>query len=333
MVFQGVVVKLFVGLVFCLLCCSEVLMDSNANTHLLLSETMVTKTGTTIVGIRCRDGVVLGADTRSTSGSHVMCKNVHKIHQLSSHIYACGAGTSADCEQVTRRARQALAQAAITFDLCGEFHRRHTVATAVEAIISSLWQKTRQISAVYIVGGYDSHGPSLYQIDSDTVPVKAPFAALGSGSLDAIASLEISCKGHIVRSVDLNDEYLNISCKEGIDFVRKAVRSGILNDLGSGSHVDICVIMNEKVDEWREQLISSWDDDRPNSIVSPFPSAEPSSLGSLLLETNGTAARAEPLGRKVWSKWQPMRQLCKGKIVERTEQIDSSQMFVDIQKL
>lgn len=59
------------------------------------------KTGTTISGIIFKDGVVLGADTRATSGPIVADKNCEKIHYLAPNIFCCGAGTSADCENVT----------------------------------------------------------------------------------------------------------------------------------------------------------------------------------------------------------------------------------------
>jgi 20S proteasome subunit beta 2 len=45
--------------------------------------------------------VVLGADTRSTSGSTVADKNCEKIHYIAPNIYCCGAGTAADTEATT----------------------------------------------------------------------------------------------------------------------------------------------------------------------------------------------------------------------------------------
>lgn len=55
-----------------------------------------------IIYVFCvQDGVVLGADTRSTSGSTVADKNCSKIHYIAPNIYACGAGTAADLEHVT----------------------------------------------------------------------------------------------------------------------------------------------------------------------------------------------------------------------------------------
>ena len=48
-----------------------------------------------------QDGVVLGADTRSTAGSTVADKNCEKIHYIAPNIFCCGAGTAADTENVT----------------------------------------------------------------------------------------------------------------------------------------------------------------------------------------------------------------------------------------
>lgn len=60
-----------------------------------------TKTGTTIVGLVYKDGLVLGADTRATAGPIVADKNCEKIHYLAPNMYCCGAGTAADTEMTT----------------------------------------------------------------------------------------------------------------------------------------------------------------------------------------------------------------------------------------
>lgn len=44
------------------------------------------KTGTTIVGILFKDGVILGADTRATEGPIVADKNCEKIHYLADNM-------------------------------------------------------------------------------------------------------------------------------------------------------------------------------------------------------------------------------------------------------
>ena len=66
------------------------------------------KTGTTIVGVVFKDGVVLGADTRATNDSTVADKNCEKIHYIADNIYCCGAGTAADTEHTTGAVQQSL---------------------------------------------------------------------------------------------------------------------------------------------------------------------------------------------------------------------------------
>ena len=72
------------------------------------------KTGTTICGVVFKGGVVLGADTRATEGTIVADKNCEKIHYIAPNIYCCGAGTSADTENVTSMVASTLALQRLT---------------------------------------------------------------------------------------------------------------------------------------------------------------------------------------------------------------------------
>lgn len=51
-----------------------------------MSTPKTTKTGTTICGAIFKDGVVVGADTRSTGGDIVADKNCMKIHPLAPNM-------------------------------------------------------------------------------------------------------------------------------------------------------------------------------------------------------------------------------------------------------
>ena len=224
-----------------------------------------TKTGTTIVGLRCAEGVVLGADTRSTGGPLVMDKDKLKIHTIASRIFCCAAGTSADCDQISRKARHQLALLRLERELCGEDFSFDPIKAALISITSALESTTgarRKPSSVMILGGIDDDGPALYIVDESKVPQKVNFAALGSGSTDAIALLENSrqqwqrSNAHSVPSSDVGENQFieDIDIATAIDAVRQAVHAGITNDLGSGSHIDICVIEKKGVRQWRETL-------------------------------------------------------------------------------
>ena len=56
------------------------------------------KSNTSLVGIVCKDGVVLGADRRSTAGTIVMNKKSEKIHKINDYIAASFTGGVADIQ-------------------------------------------------------------------------------------------------------------------------------------------------------------------------------------------------------------------------------------------
>jgi len=184
------------------------------------------KTGTTIAGIIFKDGVVLGADTRATEGSIVADKNCAKIHHISSKIWCCGAGTSADTENITNLIASQL-----------ELHRLATgkaprVITALTRLKQRLFQYQGHVSAALVLGGVDPTGSHLYTVYPHGSTDRLPFATMGSGSLAAMAVFERGYKDGLEED-------------EAVLLVADAIQSGIFNDLGSGSNVDICVIRKD----------------------------------------------------------------------------------------
>ena len=68
-------------------------------------------TGTTIMAVACADGkVVLGADSRVSTGAYVANRISDKIAQLSEHIYCCRSGSAADTQFLTDVVRHFLQQ-------------------------------------------------------------------------------------------------------------------------------------------------------------------------------------------------------------------------------
>lgn len=234
---------------------SKDILESFVKAHLV-------STGTTIVGLCCRDGVVLGADTRSTGGPLVMDKNKLKIHTLADKIRCCAAGTSAVCDHLSRKVcnRLALDNIGIYQVTTADRIEHNTVGIAAFYISEELLKMAKsggdgeeatQPKAVFILGGVDNEGPKLYQIDYESVPCRIAYGSLGSGSTDALAILESHLQT-FSDEVNIDNPRFNLSIEQGIDIVRKAVKAGILNDLGSGSHVDLCVITERETKQWRE---------------------------------------------------------------------------------
>ncbi|KAL0239057.1 hypothetical protein PCE1_004748 [Barthelona sp. PCE] len=182
------------------------------------------KTGTTIVGIRLKDCVILGADTRATKGSTVADKNCEKLHYLAPNIYCAGAGTAADAHHITRLISKNLGLHRL------ESSRPSRVVTAMTMLRQRLFRHMGHIQAALVLGGYDPiDGPSLLSISPHGSVHTPPFVTMGSGSLCAMSVFE---RGY---ANTLTEE-------EGVQLVKRAILSGIINDMGSGSNVDVCVI-------------------------------------------------------------------------------------------
>ena len=64
---------------------------------------------------------------------------------------------------------------------------------------------------------------------------------MGSGSLHAMTILESKYKDNMTR-------------EEAINIVIEAISAGIYHDLGSGSHVDYCVITKDKAEMFRNAV-------------------------------------------------------------------------------
>ncbi|XP_072492199.1 proteasome subunit beta type-10 [Notamacropus eugenii] len=181
------------------------------------------KTGTTIAGLVFQEGVILGSDTRATDDSVVVDKNCEKIHFIAPNIYCCGAGVAADAEMTTQIMASNMELHALSTG------RKPRVATVSRMLRQMLFRYQGHIGASLIVGGVDITGPHLYSVHPHGSYSHLLFTAMGSGQGPAISVLEDRFKP-------------NMTLEEGQQLVVEAVTAGILEDLGSGSNVDVCVI-------------------------------------------------------------------------------------------
>jgi len=238
------------------------------------------KTGTTIVGVQIREGIILAADTRATEGTVVADKRCEKVHQLSHNVWCCGAGTSGDLDALTRKVRYTFLLKNMMRDCVGNdglpinvgadeetrFQSEEEIdinQSLGEASISSICHMIRddltkgggQIGANLVLGGVDpfTKQPVLTSIHPHGSIDVVPYTALGSGGLAAMGVLEAGYK-------------VGMTMEEGVKLVKNAVLAGINNDLGSGSQVDMVIITPTRVKYERaivteEKLVFSSDDE------------------------------------------------------------------------
>lgn len=92
-----------------------------------------------------------------------------------------------------------------------------------------------------IVGGADVTGNYICEVAANGYASYMNFIAMGSGSVAAIGILERGFKS-------------GMTLEEGQALVTEAISAGILEDLGSGSQVDVVVITKESAKMTRNVL-------------------------------------------------------------------------------
>ena len=133
-------------------------MNEEISKHML-------KSNTSLVGIQCKDGVVLGADRRGTAGTIVMEKNVTKINQVNDYIAAAYTGGVADL-QLTHKV---LAAELRLKEL--KTKSRPTVKEAANLLAISTYRNIRNPSMIpnivgSLIAGVDENGKaSLFIIE------------------------------------------------------------------------------------------------------------------------------------------------------------------------
>ncbi|KAM7456185.1 hypothetical protein BLSTO_03064 [Blastocystis sp. subtype 1] len=205
------------------------------------------KTGTTIVGLVYKNGVIIAADQRATTESLVVDKETMKVHYIAPNIYCCGAGTAADADQITELVSNQLALMRL------QTGKQSRLVAAMTLLSERLFQYGGNIQAALILGGCDLEGPHLYGIWPEGSVDSLPYDTLGSGSYAAMSVLEHRYKPDMEEA-------------EAIELAADAINAGIFNDLGSGGCPNVRIIRTDgttdflyeyrkqnKVEEFRKQ--------------------------------------------------------------------------------
>ena len=182
--------------------------------------------GTTTVATVCKDGVILGTDTRATMGNYVASKNAKKVYKITDNLAMTIAGGVA----VAQRIVETLKINARLFQF--ERGRPMPVASAAR-LVSNILFSNRSAGMVLplqaLIGGYDDTGPHVFNLDPFGSLLEEKVVSTGSGSPFAYGVLEDRYKeGSTV------DEMLPV--------VVSAVDSAMKRDTASGDSFDIAIV-------------------------------------------------------------------------------------------
>jgi len=187
--------------------------------------------GTTTVGIRCTDGVVLVTDRRVTAGFFIANKRGRKILRIDDKIYATIAGVVADAQMLIDSIKAQVKYLKVTT-------KQPPSVRAVASLISNLLFSSRYFPYIVqvIVAGIDDEGPRMFNVDFFGTMTDEKYIATGSGSPLALAILETRYRD-------------DLTVKEAIPIAIEAVKAAMKWDPGSGEGFDVVVISKEGVEE------------------------------------------------------------------------------------
>jgi proteasome beta subunit len=192
-------------------------------------------TGTTTIGLVCRDGIVLGTDTRATLGTFIAHKHAKKVYPIDDHIAMTIAGGVADAQSVVEvlQANSKLYK----------FEKGMPIpVSAVARLAANILFQSRFYPFLLqsIIGGVDEQGSHVFALDPLGSVTEEKCVSTGSGSPVAYGVLEPGYKE-------------GMSVKEAIPLVVKAVNSAMKRDSASGDSFDVAVIAKEGYRELSEE--------------------------------------------------------------------------------
>lgn len=180
--------------------------------------------GTTIIAISFKGGVVLAADTRTSSGTLVVNRAANKITKLSDRIYTCRSGSAADTQHLAALTGNYLQQHAI------DIGREPTVSNAAGLLHRIVYNNKHHLSAGMIVAGWDEiSGGSVYDIPSSGGCLKLDYVLGGSGSIFLYSLMDRLYKPGMSRA----------ECQ---DLARQLVSHALSRDASSGGMVRMVTI-------------------------------------------------------------------------------------------
>jgi proteasome beta subunit len=182
------------------------------------------KTGTTTVGIVCKDGVVMGADMRATMGHLIAHKTTDKLFKIDQHMAMTIAGSVGDAQTLVRWLTSEV-------ELYKVKRGAEMSIKAASTLMANILNQ-RKFTPFYVqllIGGVDLEGSHIYSLDAAGGSIPDKFVTTGSGSVFVYGVLEDHYKD-------------NMSLEDGLDLAVRGIAAAMKRDSASGDGMNVCVI-------------------------------------------------------------------------------------------
>lgn len=212
---------------------SNILMDKEIQNSI---QNNMLKSNTSLVGLVCKDGVIMAGDRRATAGTIIMNKDARKVIPVNDYLVVSWTGGVADA-QLTHKV---LAAELRLKEL--KTKSRPSVLEAANLITMMVYRNIRTPSMIpsivgILVAGVNEDGSTeLYSIEpaGSIMKVSDYDANFSSGMPYILGLLERQYKK-------------DISVKEGIELAKECIKSSTQRDSGSGNGIDVFTITKEGI--------------------------------------------------------------------------------------
>lgn len=180
--------------------------------------------GTTTVGVKFKDGVVVASDKRATSGTFVASKSAVKTFKLTDYAVATISGLVADGQYLVNNL-------AALADLYSMDTGRPITVRGLARLLVLMLRRYRPffLLAQLIVGGVDREGPHLFNVDLYGTMTEEDYLATGSGSPVAISVIEGGYSPEMDREA-------------AIRLVISSMVAALSRDAATGDGIDVVVV-------------------------------------------------------------------------------------------
>ena len=185
--------------------------------------------GTTTVGLKCKDGVVMATDTRATMLPGLVAhKGVKKIYEIAWNVGMTMAGVPAEAVSILDILRA-------NARLYTMQRRRLMPIRAVASLASNILFSQRYYPYLIqvIIGGFDDEGYHLYSLDPFGSRIEDDVISTGSGSTVAYGVLEDNYR----RDMEL---------KDGLALALRAIMAAMRRNVYTGDDVNVATITEKE---------------------------------------------------------------------------------------
>lgn len=187
-------------------------------------------TGTSIMAVEFNGGVVIGADSRATTGAYISNRFADKLTRVTDYIYCCRSGSAADTQAIADIVEYHLGLHRM------ELGSQPLVETAANVFREMCYNYRDSLMAGILVAGWDNRkGGQVYSIPLGGMCIRQPIAIGGSGS------------SYVYGYVDANYKP-NMTKDECVTLVQNTLALAMSRDGSSGGVIRLGVITDKGIE-------------------------------------------------------------------------------------